>query len=60
MVLEFDKVEFVIIGLSNPLMTYPTFTPVFGSQYIFLSRSVLTVRKFETLKLLICILCKFF
>merc|ERR1711994_240164 len=52
MVLEFDQVEFVIVGLSNPLMTYPTFTPVFGSQYIFLSRSVLTVRKFETLKLL--------
>ena len=45
MVIEFDQVEFVIVGLSNPLMTYPTFTPVFGSQFRFLSRSDLTVRK---------------
>ena len=47
MVVEFNQVEFLIVGLSNPLMTYPTFTPVFGSQFIFLSRSELTVRKFE-------------
>ena len=45
MVIEFDQVEFIIVGLSNPLMTYPTFTPVFGSQFRFLSRSDLTVRK---------------